>query len=148
MDDAGAVEAVVAAERNVAHRIIEEFMLLANETVAAHLEEHNVPTLYRVHETPDPVKVAVFEEFISTLGYTMPGPEGDPAPRDFQKLVEKIRGTPRLVKRGRLIRAIARLLREYAEVHGPPEDYRRSSTSGTSRSSRPRAKISRASGSS
>jgi len=94
MDDAGAVEAVVAAERNVAHRIIEEFMLLANETVAAHLEEHNVPTLYRVHETPDPVKVSVFEEFISTLGYTLPGPEGGPAPRDFQKLVEKIRGTP------------------------------------------------------
>jgi len=53
-----------------------------------------VPTLYRIHETPDPVKVAVFEEFISTLGYTLPGPEGDPAPRDFQKLVEKIRGTP------------------------------------------------------
>ena len=53
----GVVEAIVALERNVAHRLIEEFMLLANETVAAHLEAHGVPALYRVHEEPDPLKV-------------------------------------------------------------------------------------------
>ena len=58
LDDAGLVEAVVASERNVAHRLIEEFMLLANETVAAHLEKVGMPALYRVHEIPDPMKVA------------------------------------------------------------------------------------------
>jgi len=60
LDDQGMVEAIVAAERNVAHRLIEEFMLLANETVAQHLDDHEVPTLYRVHEDPDPLKVEKF----------------------------------------------------------------------------------------
>jgi ribonuclease R len=94
LDDQGLVEAVVAAERNVAHRLIEEFMLLANETVAAHLERIGMPALYRVHETPDPVKVAAFQEFVSTLGYALPGDRERPEPRDFQRLVERIRGTP------------------------------------------------------
>ena len=94
LDDEGMVEAIVAAERNVAHRLIEEFMLLANETVAGHLEKHDVPSLYRIHEEPDPVKVEVFEEFISTLGYSLSGAPDRLEPRDFQRLVEKIRGKP------------------------------------------------------
>jgi ribonuclease R len=94
LDDSGMVEAVIASERNVAHRLIEEFMLLANETVAAHLEQHDVPTLYRVHEDPDPAKVEIFEEFISTMGYSLSGAGEALAPRDFQKLVEKIAGKP------------------------------------------------------
>jgi ribonuclease R len=94
LDDSGMVEAIVASERNVAHRLIEEFMLLANETVAAHLETHGVPTLYRIHEPPDPAKVEVFTEFISTLGYTLPGPRDAPKPGDFQKLVERMAGKP------------------------------------------------------
>ncbi len=94
LDDQGMVEAIIAAERNVAHRIIEEFMLLANETVAQHLDEHDVPTLYRVHEEPDPLKVAEFEEFVTTLGYSLGAPPDGVKPRHFQKLVEKMRGTP------------------------------------------------------
>ncbi len=94
LDDEGLVEAIIALERNVAHRIIEEFMLLANETVAQHLDDHAVPTLYRIHEEPDPLKVAEFEEFITTLGYSLGAPPDDVKPRHFQKLVEKIRGTP------------------------------------------------------
>jgi ribonuclease R len=94
LDDQGLVEAIVATQRNVAHRLIEEFMLLANETVAAHLERHRTPALYRIHETPDPAKVTVFEEFISTLGYSLSGSEDHLAPRDFQRLVDKIRGKP------------------------------------------------------
>jgi len=93
LDDQGMVEAIVAAERNVAHRLIEEFMLLANETVAEHLETRGVPSLYRVHEEPDPAKVEVFEEFISTLGYSLAAKD-EIAPRDFQRLVEKIHGKP------------------------------------------------------
>jgi ribonuclease R len=94
LDEAGMVEAIIASERNVAHRLIEEFMLLANETVAAHLDEHDVPTLYRVHEDPDPAKVEVFEEFISTLGYSLTGAGEELKPRDFQRLVDKIAGKP------------------------------------------------------
>jgi ribonuclease R len=53
-----------------------------------------VPTLYRVHEEPDQVKVAEFEEFISTLGYTLGAPQNALRPKHFQRLVEKIQGTP------------------------------------------------------
>jgi len=94
LDDQGLVEDIVALERNIAHRLIEEFMLLANETVARHLEEQDVPTLYRIHEEPDPLKAAEFEEFISTLGYTLGAPQNALRPKHFQRLVEKIRGTP------------------------------------------------------
>ena len=94
LDDQGRVEAVVAAQRNVAHRIVEECMLLANETVAAHLERIRMPALYRIHEPPDPLKVATFAEFIATLGYSLPGESSAPVPADFQRLVEKIRGKP------------------------------------------------------
>jgi ribonuclease R len=94
LDDAGMVEAVIASERNVAHRLIEEFMLLANETVASHLERVRMPALYRVHEPPDPMKVQLFEEFVSTLGYSLGAPAGELHPEHFQKLVERIEGTP------------------------------------------------------
>ena len=94
LDDQGMVEAIIALERNVAHRIIEEFMLVANETVAQHLHDHNVPTLYRIHETPDPLKVAEFQEFIETLGYSLATDAENVRPMHFQKLVTKMRGTP------------------------------------------------------
>ncbi len=94
LDDEGLVEEIIAAERNVAHKIIEEFMLLANETVAQHLDEQQVPTVYRVHEDPDPLKVEEFEEFISTLGYSLGAPADAVRPRHFQRLVERMHGTP------------------------------------------------------
>jgi ribonuclease R len=94
LDDEGMVEAIIAAERNIAHRLIEEFMLLANETVAQHLDDNEVPTLYRIHEEPDPLKVEEFEEFVGTLGYSLAAPPDGVKPRHFQKLVEKMRGTP------------------------------------------------------
>jgi ribonuclease R len=94
LDDQGMVEEIIALERNVAHRLIEEFMLVANETVAAHLDGHDVPSLYRVHEEPDPLKIAEFEEFIATMGYSLGKGSAEVGPRDFQKLVERMRGTP------------------------------------------------------
>src|SRR5687767_7390124 len=93
LDDQGLVEEIIAAERNVAHRIIEEFMLVANETVAQHLSDHSVPTLYRIHEDPDPLKVEEFDSFISTLGYGLGAPADNIRPRHFQRLVERMRGT-------------------------------------------------------
>ncbi|MCX6552851.1 MAG: ribonuclease R [Acidobacteria bacterium] len=94
LDDEGRVAAVTASERNVAHRIIEEFMLLANETVAAHFDAGHVPALYRIHEAPDPAKVAEFEEFVASLGYSLAAAPGGVRPGDFQRLVERISGTP------------------------------------------------------
>ena len=94
LDDEGMVEDIIALERNVAHRIIEEFMLVANETVARHLADHGVPTLYRIHEPPDPLRVEEFEEFTSTMGYNLGVPANAVTPGDFQRLVERIHGKP------------------------------------------------------
>jgi len=94
LNEEGFIEDIVASERNVAHRLIEEFMLLANETVAGHLEANGMPALYRIHEPPDPLKVLQFEEFISAFGFSLGAPEGAVRPKHFQKLVEKIRGVP------------------------------------------------------
>jgi ribonuclease R len=94
LDADGLVADIVASSRNVAHRIIEEFMLLANETVAAHLEAHAWPAVYRVHERPDPVKVAQFEQFVATLGYALGASPETVTPRHFQRLVDRIAGTP------------------------------------------------------
>lgn len=90
----GEIEGIVATQRNVAHRIIEEFMLLANETVAEHLETSGVPGLYRVHEAPDMARVEDFEAFITTLGFSLAIDDGRIHPRHFQRLVERIQGTP------------------------------------------------------
>jgi ribonuclease R len=94
MDEGGIVEDIIALERNVAHRLIEEFMLLANETVASYLESQNAPTLYRIHEEPDSLKVAKFEEFISGFGYSLAATAGALRPRHFQRLIERIQGKP------------------------------------------------------
>jgi ribonuclease R len=94
IDEGGVVEAIIALHRNVAHRLIEEFMLLANETVATWLESQAAPTLYRIHEEPDPLKVAKFEEFIAGFGYSLAAPLNALRPRHFQKLIERIHGKP------------------------------------------------------
>ena len=94
IDEGGDVEAIIALHRNVAHRLIEEFMLLANETVASYLEARGAPTLYRIHEEPDILKVAKFEEFISGFGYSLAAPVNALRPRHFQKLIARIQGKP------------------------------------------------------
>jgi ribonuclease R len=94
ISETGAVEDIVVEERNVAHRIIEEFMLLANETVAEFLANGDGPGLYRVHEEPDPLKVEQFEEFVSGFGQSLGAPLHAIRPRHFQRLIERIRDTP------------------------------------------------------
>ena len=94
IDEGGVIEAIIALERNVAHRLIEEFMLLANETVASYLETQEVPSLYRVHEEPDILKAEKFEEFVSGFGYSLAAPMNALRPRHFQKLLERIHGKP------------------------------------------------------
>ncbi len=90
----GQIEAILPSERNVAHRIIEEFMLLANETVAAHLVNNDAPALHRVHEPPDEKKTLDFDEFISTLGFSLGAHGRALRPKHFQKLIDRIKGTP------------------------------------------------------
>ncbi|MFM8534900.1 MAG: RNB domain-containing ribonuclease, partial [Acidimicrobiia bacterium] len=85
---------IVASPRNVAHRPTQEVRLVANEPVAAHLENSAMPALYRIHEPPDPLKVLQFDEFVSAFGFSLGAGESSVKPKHFQKLVEKIRGNP------------------------------------------------------
>ena len=67
-DPQGEMGGVTRSPRNIAHRIIEEFMLAANEAVASHLEQAEVPSIYRIHEPPDPKRILDFEEIASRFG--------------------------------------------------------------------------------
>jgi ribonuclease R len=70
-DAEGRMLSIVRSERNIAHRLIEEFMLAANEAVAEYLEKRGVASLHRVHEKPDPKKVLEFEELARAFGYSL-----------------------------------------------------------------------------
>jgi len=91
--DQGAIGGIGKSERNIAHRLIEEFMLLANETVARHLESLDVPLLFRIHEEPNPEKIDEFGEIAASFGhkFSMHGPIPQ---RGFQQLTREISGTP------------------------------------------------------
>jgi len=123
-DENGLMKGVTRSERNIAHRIIEEFMLAANESVASYLEGKHVASLYRVHEKPDPKRVYEFETIAAAFGYSLGvGPlavkrmtmrserreryttgrspqrvelpqEVHVTPRMYQKLTQKIAGKP------------------------------------------------------
>ncbi|HUS07075.1 MAG TPA: VacB/RNase II family 3'-5' exoribonuclease, partial [Bryobacteraceae bacterium] len=67
----GEMVGIVRTPRNIAHRIIEEFMLAANEAVASHLEKAGIPSIYRIHEQPDPKRILDFEEVASKFGYSL-----------------------------------------------------------------------------
>jgi ribonuclease R len=70
-DPQGRMLSIVRSERNIAHRLIEEFMLAANEAVAEYLEKRGIASLHRVHEKPDPKKVLEFEELAQAFGYSL-----------------------------------------------------------------------------
>src|SRR5437867_3672522 len=70
-DDLGMMKGVSRSERNWAHRLIEEFMLAANETVATHLEQNDFASVYRIHEKPDPKKIFDFETIAASFGYSL-----------------------------------------------------------------------------
>lgn len=121
-DEFGEMVGVKRSPRNIAHRIIEEFMLSANEAVAGHLETLEIPSIYRIHETPDPKRVMEFEEIAATFGYSlgmgaMPvkrygsvqrtrdgrklrrdleiaDPRFEVSSRNYQKLIQQIEGKP------------------------------------------------------
>ena len=70
-DAEGQMTGIVRSERNIAHRLIEEFMLAANQAVANYLELRGIVSLHRVHEKPDPKKVLEFEELAQAFGYSL-----------------------------------------------------------------------------
>jgi ribonuclease R len=72
-DEWGQMVGIQRAPRNIAHRIIEEFMLAANEAVASHIEQAEAPSIYRIHEPPDPKRVMDFEEVAAHFGYSLGG---------------------------------------------------------------------------
>ncbi len=95
LDLQGNPEAIIRAERNFAHMIIEEFMIAANEAVAEHLEKLGVPSLYRIHEEPDPMKLEDIMKVIGTL--RIPGRKQGKkgvGPKDFSSLLASIKDTP------------------------------------------------------
>ncbi len=121
-DEFGEMIGVIRSPRNIAHRIIEEFMLAANEAVAGHLSALQIPSIYRIHEPPDPKRVLEFEELAVTFGYslgigampvrrfgnidrrssgakprrdiTIPDPQFTISSRNYQKLIRQIEGKP------------------------------------------------------
>jgi ribonuclease R len=94
LDLQGLPENIVRAERNVAHRVIEEFMIAANEAVARHLTEADFPTLYRVHEGPDQDALEALAPFLLSLGYRLPQKKENIEPIEIQRLLESARGRP------------------------------------------------------
>jgi ribonuclease R len=89
----GRTEDIIRAERNLAHQIIEEFMIEANEAVARFMGESSSPFIYRVHEPPSGEAIDEFRRFISHLGYRMKK-EADHSPIELQKVLLEARGKP------------------------------------------------------
>ena len=85
------VEDVKKTERRIANRIIEEFMILTNETVAENMYWSKVPFIYRTHEEPTEEKIEEFNKFIYNFGYVLKGVKNI-HPKELQKLVEKVKG--------------------------------------------------------
>ncbi|KAB2332781.1 ribonuclease R [Bacillus mesophilum] len=94
VDDEGAPKEVVIRERSVAERLIEEFMLAANETVAEHFHWMEVPFIYRIHEDPKEDKLRRFFEFITNFGYIVKGTANAVHPRALQEIIEEVQGKP------------------------------------------------------
>ncbi len=89
-------------ERNAATKIIEDFMLAANETVAEDYFWQSLPFLYRTHDNPDPEKMKQLGTFIHNFGYFIRLQQGEIHPKELQKLLDKIEGTPEEVLLSRL----------------------------------------------
>jgi ribonuclease R len=93
LDLQGEAQEIIKAERNFAHQVIEEFMIVANEAIAVKLTQARFPLLYRVHEEPDADKVHEFRRFVGLLGYRLPK-RRPPGPRGFQRVLEEVREKP------------------------------------------------------
>src|SRR5206468_3229368 len=94
LSESGDIEAIKATERNVAHRIIEEFMLSANEVVAQELVFANQPGIFRVHQQPDPQKLQDLREILKEFKLALRGDVEDLRPGELQRVLKSVAGTP------------------------------------------------------
>ncbi len=94
LDQQGKPVEIKPYERNTATNLIEDFMLIANETVAEDFFWQEVPFVYRSHQTPDPERMKKLAAFISNFGFTIHGTRDDIHPKELQKLLGNIAGTP------------------------------------------------------
>lgn len=94
VDEEGKAIDVVIRERSVAERLIEEFMLAANETIAEHFHWLDVPFIHRIHEDPDEAKLQTFFEFLAGLGISVKGTANEVHPQALQKVLDDIQGEP------------------------------------------------------
>lgn len=88
----GEVVDIKEYERRISNKIIEEFMLISNETIAEHYFWLELPFVYRIHETPSVEKMQNLSKFVSTFGYTIKGDMEDVHPKELQGIVQKIKG--------------------------------------------------------
>ncbi len=93
VDKKGYPKDIVLRERGESERIIEDFMICANECVAAHVRWLETPSIYRIHESPEPKKMREFASLAKTLGYSFHGGIQDVHPRQLQKMLEDARDT-------------------------------------------------------
>lgn len=124
-DEFGEMAGVTRSPRNIAHRLIEEFMLSANEAVASHLEQMGIASIFRIHEKPDPKRVLEFEEIATHFGYSL-GISALP--------VKRFRTQPMRRRDGRMVRkeimladsSVSISSRNYqkliAQIEGKPEE--------------------------
>jgi len=93
LDVQGRIENIIKAERNLAHRMIEEFMIAANETVASHLSWMQIPSIYRVHDRPAEDKTTNLDNFLGTLGLRLQRGTQIRS-KDIQRLLTGVQGKP------------------------------------------------------
>jgi ribonuclease R len=94
LSEAGDIEAIRPTERNVAHRLIEEFMLAANEQIATELVLANQPGLYRVHQQPDPQKLEDLREILKEFKLALRGDVEEIRPGELQRILKAVEGQP------------------------------------------------------
>ena len=118
LDEKGKILEIRAAERNTATRIIEEFMLICNETIAEHYFWQDTPFVYRVHEEPDPEKIQKLSDYIYHFGYRIKGTGNILHPKELQKLIGEIEGSPEEQVVSRLILRSLKQARYYTQNEG------------------------------
>ena len=94
LNEMGIPISVETAERRVANRIVEEFMLIANETIAEHFYWMEIPFVYRVHEAPSLEKIEEFKRFISSFGLTLKGNPENIHPKALNEIIKNVEGKP------------------------------------------------------
>lgn len=115
LNDKGQVASIMPRERLDSHKTVEEFMILANVAAAEALEEYGVPAMYRIHEPPSAEKAVALQSFLATIGIKA-GKTGKLNGDDLNKILDKVRGTPRALMVNELV------LRTQSQARYSPEN--------------------------